>query len=133
MVSIKYCVLRSDNFHSAMVKIIQCPMSAEDSSKVLALAKVLEGAVADTQKEWVEMIKPHCHTDGGLFRLNDDKTDFAWLDGVDVAAMKARIVEFANKDVVLEGQEKLELPIDIKLSPAELASLEHIISIKTPS
>ena len=133
MVTIKYAVLRSDNFHKGMAKLAACAMDADSGAKFLDLAKSLEEAIAKSQVEWVGLIKPNCEINGATFKLNEDKTDFAWLPGVEAGLMRAKIMEFANQDLVLENHDKLELVVDCKLSPVELAALDAVVSVKAPS
>jgi hypothetical protein len=132
MVTLKYSVLRSDVFRVAMVKLANCQMDTDKSKKLLDLCIKLEQELKKSQVEWQELLKPACKVEDNHFMMNEDKTDFAWLDGVDPNMMRAKIMEFANKDVNVEDFERLEIELtDGKFSPLEIAALDAIVSIST--
>ena len=131
MVTLKYSALRSDVFRVAMVKLASCQMDAETSAKFLDLAKELENCLRASQVEWVDLLKPNCEIEEDKFKLNADNSDFAWLAGVEPGLMRAKIMEFANKDVILDKYEPVKVKLgDVKFSPVELSALDPIVSIQ---
>ena len=61
--------------------------------------------------------------------MNEDKTDFDYLDGVDKDAAKKEIMGFLTKTAEI-GRDKIGLDTlyAAKLSPVDLSTLEPIIS-----
>ena len=129
MISINYGTLRSDSFRNAFFKIGNCEGVTQDTAlKVIDVSKKLEEKLVESQKEWIDLMRGLVPSENGMFKLNEEKTDFVWLDGVDPEKGKQDIMNFAKKTVEVEGPKlSLEELKEVKLSPVELALLEPVL------
>lgn len=131
MISITLGTLRSEPFRLALSKLVTEPnLDTKTAYSVMRLSRVLEQHTLDSQKEWVTMLSKYVESEGSKWKLNEEKTDFAYLDGVDKETAKTAIIEFLGKKVEID-REKLDLTKlePAKLTAADLSVLEGIISV----
>lgn len=127
--SINYGTLRSDPFRNAFLKMGTCEEVGQESAlKIVTLSKSLEEKLVESQSEWVGLMRDLVHSENGMFKLNEDKSDFLWKDGVNPEDGKEKIISFAQKKVEVEAP---KLTLDelkpVKLSAVELALLEPVL------
>lgn len=131
MISLTLGTLRSEPFRLALSKLVTEPnLDTKTAYSVMRLSRALEQHTLDSQKEWVTMLSKYVESEGSKWKLNEEKTDFAYLDGVDKEAAKTAIIEFLGKKVEID-REKLDLTKlePAKLTAADLSVLEGIISV----
>lgn len=131
MISLTLGTLRSEPFRLALSKLVTEPnLDTKTAYSIMRLSRVLEQHTLDSQKEWVTMLSKYVDSDGSKWKLNEEKTDFAYLPGVDKEAAKTAIIEFLGKKVEID-REKLDLEklTPAKLTAADLSVLEGIISV----
>ncbi len=130
MITVDYGTLRSDPFKTSLSKLVNSTdLEPKTAYRVMRLAKDLESKLKESQVEWIKLLGQYVETDGAQWKLNEDKTDFAYKEGVDKDAAKKEIMAFLAKTTEI-GREKLELDhlSPAKLSPIDLSTLEPIIS-----
>lgn len=129
MLSVPYGTLRSESFRTAILKLGTCTDLEQDTSlKILEISKKLESKLRQSQEEWVTMLKQYVPVKDGMFALNDEKTDFAWKDGVDPEEAKKKIIEFTTKEVSVEYEPLLLSELKpVKLSAIDIAVLDPIL------
>lgn len=122
--------LRSEPFKASISKLVNAGgLDTKVAYNVMRLAKELEKTLVDLQKEWVELLTKYVKIEDGQFKLNEEKTDFAYLDGVDQETAKAEILAYLKADVKIERDTlKLSDLGPAKLSAADLSVLEPIIN-----
>lgn len=131
MISLTLGTLRSEPFRLALSKLVTDPnLDTKTAYSVMRLSRVLEQHTLDSQKEWVTMLSKYVDSDGSKWKLNEEKTDFSYLPGVDKEAAKTAIIEFLGKKVEID-REKLDLTKlePAKLTAADLSVLEGIILV----
>lgn len=130
MFKISYRDLRSDPFKQTMVKIASCGAYPEKVAyNIMRMAKALEAELKKSNEEWVKLAASLVQKDEkGNLKLNEEKTDFLWVDGVTGEAGKAKIEEFGAKEVIIDRHKlKLSALAPAKLSPADLANIECLL------
>lgn len=133
MITVDYGTLRSEPFKASLSKLVTATdLEPKTAYRVMRLAKDLETKLRDSQKEWVKLLGQYVQTDGTQWKLNEEKTDFAYLDGVDKDVAKKEIMSFLSKKTEIE-REKLDLEAlsTAKLSAADLSALEALICTDT--
>lgn len=130
MISISRSVLRSDPFKSNFSKLVNAEgLEPKTALAVVTMAKALESVLVETQKEWIELLKKFVHEEAGRFKLNEEKNDFAYFDGVNPEDAKKEIMAFLEKEEIINLD---KLPLEnlgaAKLSPHHLSVLEPIIN-----
>lgn len=133
MITVDYGTLRSEPFKASLSKLVTATdLEPKTAYRVMRLAKDLETKLRDSQKEWVKLLGQYVQTDGTQWKLNEEKTDFAYLDGVDKDVAKKEIMAFLSKKTEIE-REKLDLEAlsTAKLSAADLSALEALICTDT--
>lgn len=133
MITVDYGTLRSEPFKASLSKLVTATdLEPKTAYRVMRLAKDLETKLRDSQKEWVKLLSQYVQTDGSQWKLNEEKTDFAYLDGVDKDVAKKEIMAFLSKKTEIE-REKLDLEAlsTAKLSAADLSALEALICTDT--
>lgn len=131
MIILKYASLRSDSFKTSFTKLTNADkLDVKTTYNIMRLANLLEGHVKTSQKEWIKLLTKYVQTDGMQWKLNEDKSDFAYLDGIDAETAKAAVNEFLAKTVEID-RHKLDLNLleGAGLSANDLAILTDIISI----
>ena len=130
MITVDYGTLRSDPFKASLSKLVNSTeLEPKTAYRVMRLAKDIETKLRESQVEWVKLLGKYVKTEGTQWKLNEDKTDFDYLDGVDKDAAKKEIMGFLTKTAEI-GRDKigLETLSAAKLSPVDLSTLEPIIS-----
>jgi hypothetical protein len=130
MITVDYGTLRSDPFKASLSKLVNSTeLEPKTAYRVMRLAKDIETKLRETQVEWVKLLGKYVKTEGTQWKLNEDKTDFDYLDGVDKDAAKKEIMGFLTKTAEI-GRDKIGLDTlyAAKLSPVDLSTLEPIIS-----
>jgi hypothetical protein len=98
----------------------------------MRLAKDLETKLRESQVEWVKLLGQYVKTEGSQWKLNEAKTDFDYIDGVDKDEAKKEIMAFlAKKTEIVREKLDLDKLSPAKLSPIDLSTLEPIISTET--
>ena len=122
-------LLRSEPFRLSIQKIVNAPgLDTKVAYNVVRLAKELEKTLADLQKEWVQLVGKYVEKDGAQWRLNEQKTDFAYLAGVDVEDAKKAIMEYMESKAEISREPlKLEDLGPAKLTPADISVLEPFL------
>jgi len=131
MIELTLGTLRSEPFRMALTKLVTEPnLDTKTAYNLMRLSKVLEQHTLDSQKEWVTMLSKYVEAEDSKWKLNEEKTDFSYLPGVDKETAKNAIVEFLSKNVEID-REKLDLEklTPAKLTAADLSVLESIISV----
>ena len=122
--------MRSDPFKASLSKLVNSTeLEPKTAYRVMRLAKDIETKLRESQVEWVKLLGKYVKTEGTQWKLNEEKTDFDYLDGVDKDAAKKEIMGFLTKTAEI-GRDKigLETLSAAKLSPVDLSTLEPIIS-----
>jgi hypothetical protein len=130
MITVDYGTLRSDPFKASLSKLVNSTeLEPKTAYRVMRLAKDIETKLRESQVEWVKLLGKYVKTEGTQWKLNEDKTDFDYLDGVDKDAAKKEIMGFLTKTAEI-GRDKIGLDTlyAAKLSPVDLSTLEPIIS-----
>lgn len=122
-------LLRSEPFRSSIQKIVNTPgLETKVAYNVVRLAKEVEKVLADLQKEWIELVGKYVETEGSQWKLNEEKTDFAYLSGVNVEDAKKAIMEYMETKAEISREPlKLEDLTPAKLTPADIAVLEPFL------
>lgn len=129
-ITVDYGTLRSDPFKASLSKLVNSTeLEPKTAYRVMRLAKDIETKLRESQVEWVKLLGKYVKTEGTQWKLNEEKTDFDYLDGVDKDAAKKEIMGFLTKTAEI-GRDKigLETLSAAKLSPVDLSTLEPIIS-----
>lgn len=129
MITVDYGTLRSEPFKASLSKLVTATdLEPKTAYRVMRLAKDLETKLRESQKEWVKLLGQYVVSEGSQWKLNEEKTDFAYLDGVDKDVAKKEIMAFLSKKTEIE-REKLDLEAlsTAKLSAADLSALEALI------
>jgi hypothetical protein len=130
MITVDYGTLRSDPFKASLSKLVNSTeLEPKTAYRVMRLAKDIETKLRESQVEWVKLLGKYVKTEGTQWKLNEDKTDFDYIDGVDKDAAKKEIMGFLTKTAEI-GRDKIGLDTlyAAKLSPVDLSTLEPIIS-----
>lgn len=133
MITVDYGTLRSEPFKASLSKLVTATdLEPKTAYRVMRLAKDLETKLRESQKEWVKLLGQYVVSEGSQWKLNEEKTDFAYLDGVDKDVAKKEIMAFLSKKTEIE-REKLHLEAlsTAKLSAADLSALEALICTDT--
>lgn len=133
MITVDYGTLRSEPFKASLSKLVTATdLEPKTAYRVMRLAKDLETKLRESQKEWVKLLGQYVVSDGSQWKLNEEKTDFAYLDGVDKDVAKKEIMAFLSQKTEIE-REKLHLEAlsTAKLSAADLSALEALICTDT--
>lgn len=133
MITVDYGTLRSEPFKASFSKLVTATdLEPKTAYRVMRLAKDLETKLRESQKEWVKLLGQYVVSEGAQWKLNEEKTDFAYLDGVDKDVAKKEIMAFLSKKTEIE-REKLHLESlsTAKLSAADLSALEALICTDT--
>lgn len=130
MFKLSYKTLRDNEFLSAMQKLSSCATykNVKVSYNIMRMSKVLEQKLRDSQKEWIALADPLVKRDDRGNFASDGKA-FLWKEGVDPAVAEKTILDFLDKEVIVE-RTKLSLD-DIepaKLSPSELGAIEALVT-----
>lgn len=128
-IQVQYSTLRSDDFRHVLSKLTHCQtLDQKVTYNIMRLAKTLEQSLTATQKEWVVLLEKLVEKDGNQWKLNEDKTDFVYLEGVDADHARSLIKEFGDKQISID-RFKLNAADLSKayLSAAELAVLEPLV------
>jgi len=130
MITVDYGTLRSDPFKASLSKLVNSTeLEPKTAYRVMRLAKDIETKLRESQVEWVKLLGKYVKTEGTQWKLNEDKTDFDYLDGVDKDAAKKEIMGFLTKTTEISRDKiGLEALSAAKLSPVDLSTLEPIIS-----
>ena len=131
MIQIEYAALRSDAFKKSFTKVVTSDcLGIEVSSKVLKLAKALEAAISETQKEWISVAEEIIErSPEGSFKVNDEGTDFKWLIGVSPDQGQKIVSDFAKSKIdVAADCLSLDELTGAKLSAEDLGALEPVIA-----
>ena len=130
MITVDYGTLRSDPFKASLSKLVNSTeLEPKTAYRVMRLAKDIETKLRESQIEWVKLLGKYVKTEGTQWKLNEEKTDFDYLDGVDKEAAKKEIMGFLTKTAEISRDKiGLETLSAAKLSPVDLSTLEPIIS-----
>jgi hypothetical protein len=130
MITVDYGTLRSDPFKASLSKLVNSTeLEPKTAYRVMRLAKDIETKLRESQVEWVKLLGKYVKTEGTQWKLNEEKTDFDYLDGVDKDAAKKEIMGFLAKTTEISRDKiGLEALSAAKLSPVDLSTLEPIIS-----
>lgn len=129
MISLDYGTLRSDTFRNAFVKLGSSEDVSRDTAiKLIEVSRKLEAKLIESQDEWLSLMRGMVEIENGKFKLNDEKTDFVWLDDVDPDVGKSKIMSFVGKTVEIDSP-KFDLGElkNVKLSAVELALIDPIL------
>jgi hypothetical protein len=132
MIKIKLGELRSNSFKTSLTKLTSSDkLDVKTSYNVMRLAGLLEKRLAQSQKEWIELLAKYVEKDGFQWKLNEEKSDFEYLPGVDKDAAKKAVEEYLAQQVEIDRLKiKLSSLDGVGLSPADLSVLEAIICME---
>jgi septum formation topological specificity factor MinE len=122
-------LLRSEPFKTSIQKLINAPgLETKVAYNVVRLAKEVEKTLIELQKEWIQLVGKYVETDGSQWKLNEEKTDFAYLAGVDVEDAKKAIMEYMGTKAEISREPlKLEDLGPARLTPADISVLEPFL------
>jgi hypothetical protein len=129
MIELNYAALRSDDFRHVLSKLSTCDsLDHKVAYRIMRITKELERGLGSTQKEWISLLEKYVEKDGTQWKLNEERTDFVYLENVDKDVVKAEINEFGEKKILVD-RHKLKLTELDKagLSAADLAILEPLV------
>jgi len=131
MIEIAKSSLRSPSFRAALTKLADCPtLDAKVAYRIMRTVKALDTGAVTTHNEWVDLLKKFVPVnDAGSFVLNEEKTEFAWSEGVDPAEAKKEIMAFGSTLLSVDRDRfELEQLAPACLSASDLAALEPLIN-----
>lgn len=131
MIKITCGHLRSDPFQVSISKIVNASgLEAKVAYNVMRLAKELEKNMVELQKEWVALLGKYVQKDGTKWKLNEEKTDFMFIEGVDVEEAKTVVKAYLAREIEIDREPlKLEDLSAAKISPADISVLEPILTL----
>jgi septum formation topological specificity factor MinE len=122
--------LRSDPFKASISKLVNAiGLETKVAYNVMRLAKELEKTLVELQKDWIQLVSKYVQVDGTQWKLNEEKTDFAYLDGIDAKEAKDAISAYMEQKVEIDREPlKLEDLEAAMLSPSDLSVLEPLLT-----
>ena len=129
MIELNYAALRSDDFRHVLSKLSTCDyLDHKVAYRIMRITKDLERGLTSTQKEWISLLEKYVEKDGTQWKLNEEKTDFVYLENVDKDAVKAEIEKFGEKKIIVDRHKLKLTELDkASLSAADLAILEPLV------
>ena len=129
MIELNYAALRSDDFRHVLSKLSTCDyLDHKVAYRIMRITKELERGLTSTQKEWISLLEKYVEKDGTQWKLNEEKTDFVYLESVDKDAVKAEIEKFGEKKIIVDRHKLKLTELDkASLSAADLAILEPLV------
>lgn len=131
MIELAKSSLRSQSFKVALTKLADCPsLDSKVAYRLMRTVKALDKEAVTTHNGWIELLKKFVPVnEAGSFVLNEEKTEFAWSEGVDPAEAKKEILAFGESLITLDRDRfELEQLAPACLSASELAALEPLIN-----
>lgn len=124
--------LRSDPFKASISKLVNASdLETKVAYNVMRLAKELEKSLVELQKEWVQLVGKYVQSEGAQWKLNEEKTDFAYLEGVDVEEAKKAIISYMETKVEIDREPiKLADLEGAKLSASDISVLEPLLAVE---
>lgn len=131
MFKLSYKEIRSQSFMTTMQKIARCQdyRNMKVTMRVANLLKKVEDQLNKSQGEWVKLADT-------LIQKNEDKSykqnagGFVWLDGVDPEEAEKKVVEFMDKEVIVECKKLTPFDLEpVKLSPADVSNLVNLLDM----
>jgi len=131
MFKLNYGVLRTEQFQQALLKIIKSAdyKNMGKLKKVAALAKQLDSALSESQKQWIALAEKYIQkSENGNFAITGAGP--TWIDGVDPLVAKAAIDEFLTHEVIIEAEKLTLADIDcVALSPSDVVLLDAVLKL----
>lgn len=123
--------LLSNDFKIAMTRVATCrKLDTKVAYRVMRTTKLLEGELKKVQKDFSGLVKTIAKVDvKGNPILNEDKTDYEFLEGVKKEDAVSKLESFVSAEVSID-RERFELEdfTPAELSPSDMAILEPLFN-----
>jgi len=125
--------LFSDGLRMALTKVASCNgLYTKVAYSYMRLLKILEKELKSANLQKIEILKKYVNVsveDPSKFQLNETKTDFLFKYGVDAAAAKKELEDFAGQEVTIDRDKfEVEKMEPAKLTPSEIGTLEFMFN-----